>query len=91
MTLKVIIEDQTYTLPVEDDFLLKAASFFDKMDTDMDRGWQMAREWVESPDSQQKLVIVADKLLTAIENDEKKYRHDDGGLHTVTGTISFKN
>ncbi len=71
MTLKVIIEEQTFTLPVEDSFLEKAASFFDKMDADMDKGWQMAREWVEKPDSQQKLTIVADKLLTAIENDEK--------------------
>ena len=71
MTLKVIIEDESYTLPVEDEFLIKAASLFDKMDADMDKGWQMAREWVEKPNSQQKLTIVADKLLTAIENDEK--------------------
>lgn len=71
MTLKVIIEDESYTLPVEDEFINKAASFFDKMDADMDKGWQMAREWVENPDAQQKLTIVADKLLTAIENDEK--------------------
>lgn len=71
MTLKVIIEEQSYTLPVADDFLQKAASFFDKMDSDMGKGWQMGREWVEAPDSQQKLTIVADKLLTAIENDEK--------------------
>ena len=71
MTLKVIIEDQSYTLPVADDFVQQAASFFEKMDADMDKGWQMAREWIETPDSQQKLTIVADKLLTAIENDEK--------------------
>ena len=71
MTLKVIIEDETYTLPVAEDFVQKAASFFDKMDSDMENGWQMAREWVERPDSQQRLTIVADKLLTAIENDEK--------------------
>lgn len=72
MILKVIVEEQTFTLPVEAAFLDEAASFFNKMDADMDRGWQMGREWVERPDPQQKLIIVADKLLTAIENDDSK-------------------
>ncbi|MCB1757920.1 MAG: hypothetical protein KDJ38_20545, partial [Gammaproteobacteria bacterium] len=35
---------------------------------DMQRGWQMSRTWVESPDTSQRCQIVADKLLTAIEN-----------------------
>ena len=71
MKLKVIIEDQSFSLPVAPEFLQKAASFFDNMDKDMDKGWQMGRDWIEKPSSQQKLAIVADKLLTAIENDEK--------------------
>lgn len=71
MILKVIIEEQSFSLPIDPDFLQKAASFFDNMDRDMDKGWQMGRDWIEKPDPQQKLTIVADKLLTAIENDEK--------------------
>ena len=72
MKLKVIIEEQTLTLPIDTDFVEKAAGFFDNMDNDMSKGWQMGREWVEKPDPQQKLTIVADKLLTALENDDKR-------------------
>ena len=71
MKLKVIIEEQSFSLPVDPDFLQQATEFFDKMDKDMDQGWQMGRDWVEKPSPEQKLTIVADKLLTAIENDEK--------------------
>ena len=72
MILKVIIEEQSFNLSLEESFLSRASGFFDKMDADMDRGWQMGRDWVEHPDAMQKLSIVADKLLTAIENDEKQ-------------------
>lgn len=72
MMLKVVIEDQTFKLGVEQDFLDQAEDFFLKMDADMDKGWQMGRDWIEKPSAQQKLVIVADKLLTAIENDDSR-------------------
>ena len=71
MKLKVIIEEQNFSLGIDPEFLQKAAGFFDKMDSDMDKGWQMGREWVERPTPEQKLIIVADKLLTALENNEK--------------------
>lgn len=72
MLLKVVIEEQTFSLPVEDSLVQQAKSFFNKMDEDMDKGWQMGREWVEKPSHQQRLTIAADKLLTALENDDKK-------------------
>jgi hypothetical protein len=72
MLLKVVIEEQTFSLPIEDSLVQQAESFFNKMDEDMDKGWQMGREWVEKPSHQQRLTIAADKLLTALENDDKK-------------------
>ncbi|MGD2117756.1 MAG: hypothetical protein PVG66_05310 [Chromatiales bacterium] len=72
MILKVVVEDQSFNLNLEESFLERASGFFDKMDADMDNGWQMGRDWIERPDAMQKLTIVADKLLTAIENDEKQ-------------------
>ena len=71
MKLKVIIEEQNFSLGIDPEFLQKAADFFNRMDSDMDKGWQMGREWVERPTPEQKLIIVADKLLTALENNEK--------------------
>ena len=69
MELKVIIEEELYTLNVPDQLIEEAAGFFDKMDTDMDAGIQMSRTWVEKPDKTQRLQAVANKLLTAIETE----------------------
>jgi hypothetical protein len=38
----------------------------------MDAGWQVNREWVESPDRLLRAQIAANKLLTALENEDHK-------------------
>jgi hypothetical protein len=43
-----------------------------KLDRDMDKGWQMSRDWVDNPDVEQRCQIVGDKMLTAMHNDNKK-------------------
>jgi hypothetical protein len=45
--------------------VVEAEAFFAKMDADMDNGWQMSRQWVESPDRFQRCQIAADKLMAA--------------------------
>ena len=72
MILKVTLADQLLELNVPDEFLAQAADFFDKMDADMDRGWQVNREWVEQPDQMLRAQIAANKLLTALENEDHK-------------------
>jgi hypothetical protein len=72
MLLKAIIDDQIYELNVPDALVSQAQPFFEKLDTDMDGGWQMSREWVEKPDRLQRCQIVADKLLTALESENQK-------------------
>lgn len=72
MILKVIIDDQLYELNVPEAFIQGAAEFFDEMDRDMDKGWQMSREWVDEPDRLDRCRIVADKLLTALEKENNK-------------------
>jgi len=42
--------------------------FFDKMDRDMDNGWQMGRQYVAAPDTIMRGQIVASRLLIAIES-----------------------
>lgn len=68
MRFKVIIAEQVYAVEVPDDVLREAAEFHAKLDRDMDRGWQMSREFVQRPDPLQRCQIVADKLLTSILN-----------------------
>jgi hypothetical protein len=66
MKLRVTINDNSRDLEVPDETVSGASDLFDKMDRDMDGGWQMGPEWIESPDRIQRCQIAADKLLAAI-------------------------
>jgi hypothetical protein len=72
MKLNIVIDGRVNAFEVPDDLLVEAKDFFDKLDSDMDRGWQMSRDWVENPDMEQRCQIAADKILTAIETDNEK-------------------
>ena len=72
MTLKVKIDDQLLELNVPEAFIAQAQDFFAQMDTDMDQGWQVDREWIEQPDQMLRAQIAANKLLTALENQDHK-------------------
>lgn len=72
MKLNIIVDGRMNAFEVPDNLLLEAKDFFDKLDADMDKGWQMSRDWVESPDAEQRCQIAADKILTAIETENEK-------------------
>ena len=74
MELKVIIEDQLYTLNVPEEIIEGATDAFERMDREMDNGWQMGRDWVEQPGREDRVRIVGDKLLSALERGD----HDLG-------------
>ncbi len=71
MRLDVIVEDQVFPVEVPEDLLAEAEAFFQRMDADMDRGWQVGREWVERPDTVVRCQIAADRLLTALHTDNE--------------------
>ncbi len=66
MRFKVVIGEQVYAVEVPEALLREAAEFHARLDRDMDRGWQMSRQFVERPDAMQRCQIVAEKLLTSI-------------------------
>ena len=72
MELKVVIEDKVYPVSVPDAIVAEGEEFFSKLDRDMDRGWQMSRDWVDNPDQEQRCQIVGDKMLTALHNDNRQ-------------------
>jgi hypothetical protein len=72
MILKLVIQEQVYPVTVPDDFVTEAEDFFTKLDSDMGKGWQMSRDWVDNPDPVQRCQIIGDKLLTAMHNDNKQ-------------------
>ena len=72
MKLNIIVDGRANAFEVPDNLLTDAVDFFEKLDADMDRGWQMSRDWVDSPDPEQRCQIAADKILTAIETENEK-------------------
>jgi hypothetical protein len=71
MRFKVIVGEQAYAVEVPEDLLREAGDFHARLDRDMDRGWQMSRDFVAQPDPLQRCQIVADKLLTSIMQDNQ--------------------
>lgn len=72
MILKVVIDEQVYPITVPDEIIRDGEEFFRKIDGDMDKGWQMSRDWVQEPNQLQRCQIVGDKMLTAMHNNNEK-------------------
>lgn len=72
MILEVYVENNMLKVEVPDEVLGEAGEFFAMMDRDMDRGWKMGPEYVENPDPTQRAQIAADRMLTAIETDNRR-------------------
>ena len=66
MRFKVVVADQVYAVEVPEALLREAGEFHARLDRDMDRGWQMSREFVERPDRLQRCQIFADRLLSSL-------------------------
>ena len=66
MKLDVIIEDKTHRIDVPQEMLDDGEEFFEKMDRDMDHGWQMGPEFIENPSVENRCRIAANKLLTSV-------------------------
>ena len=71
MLLNVLVRGTSVSVDVPDMMLTEAQELFKKMDKDMDKGWQMSQNWVDSLNSEQRCQVVGDKILTAIENENK--------------------
>ncbi|GMR09178.1 MAG: hypothetical protein BMS9Abin26_2194 [Gammaproteobacteria bacterium] len=72
MKLSVQVEDKAYNIAIPDDMLTEDGhAFFKKMDQDLDKGWQMSMDYVESPNVMQRCQIVADKLYTAMMSENE--------------------
>ncbi len=69
MLLNAVVDDQNYPVEVPEALLAEASEFFERMDSDMDGGCLMGRDWIENPDATQRCQVVADRLLTALENE----------------------
>ncbi|MGD8912172.1 MAG: hypothetical protein PVJ68_05425 [Candidatus Thiodiazotropha sp.] len=79
MQLNLIIDDWSMDLEIPEGYLESMQESFDKMDKDMDRGWQIGQSWVKNPNPTQRCQLVAGKLLTALETDNEQLALMMGG------------
>lgn len=72
MILEVYVENSMMQVEVPQDMVDGAGELFAMMDMDMDKGWKMGPEYVENPNPTQRAQIAADRMLTAIESQNKR-------------------
>lgn len=70
--LIVNFDDKSYELDVPEALVKDAENFYQQMDSDMDKGWQISRQWVDTPDTYERCQIVADKILNAFHNENEE-------------------
>ena len=71
MILSIRIAEQDFQVEVPEEIVHGAGEFFQSLDRDMDKGWQMSRSWVDNPNIEQRCQIVADRILSAFEHENK--------------------
>ena len=69
--LNLIIDDWSMDLEIPDGYLEAMQDAFDRMDKDMNQGWQLGQKWVPNPDRKQRCQLVAGNLLAALESDNE--------------------
>jgi hypothetical protein len=70
--LNIILGENEYPLKIKEKIVTEGQPFFNQMDSDMDKGWQMSKSWVEKPSHYQKCQIAADRLFTSIHLNKKE-------------------
>ena len=84
MILTINIDDKAQQIEVSEELLKEGEDFFQKMDADMDKGWQMGHVWIEKPSMLQRCQIAADKMMSAIHNENER-------LFMLMGAYILKN
>jgi hypothetical protein len=79
MQLNLIIDDWSMNLEIPEGYLETMQDSFERMDRDMDKGWQLGQRWVRNPDQKQRCQLVAGKLLTALETNNESLALMMGG------------
>jgi len=69
MNFNITIDQEPYTLEVSEGVMQEAQPFIADMDAELDRGVQLGRHWLDSPSDEQRCQIAANKIVTAIHQE----------------------
>jgi len=69
MNFNITIDEESYTLEVKEELMQELSDTHKEMDAEYDRGLQLGRYWVESPTLEQRCQLTADKIVSAIHQE----------------------
>jgi len=69
MNFNITIDEESYTLEVKDDLMQELKNVHSDMDAEYDAGIQLGRYWVETPDLEQRCQLTANKVVSAIHQE----------------------
>jgi len=72
MIFTLYIDENAIPVNVPDELVQGADEVFKKIDADMDKGWQMGRQWVDNPELEQRCQIAVEKMVTAYDTNNQK-------------------
>ena len=75
MILDVYIENKLHKIEIPEDVFTSGADFFAMMDADMDKGWKMGPDFIETPDSKMRAQIAASRIPSALEKENNNLLH----------------
>ena len=70
-TLKILIDEQERKFELSREMIDEAQEILAKMDRDMDKGWQLARQFIDNPSVIQRCQIASNRLLTGLHTGNK--------------------
>jgi len=69
MNFNITIDEESYTLEVNEGLMQELKSVHDEMDAEYDRGLQLGRYWIEAPNLEQRCQLTANKVVSAIHQE----------------------
>ena len=81
MQVDIIVDDQRMQVTLDSRHLEQAAPLLEKMDRDMDQGWQFGPRFLGNPDKLERCQIAANRILTAL------HQENDATVHLMCAYI----
>ena len=72
--ITIVVDEKSVPVEVQEQLVTEAQDMFNKMDADMDKGWQMGRFWVEKPTPFEKSQIVSNKILLTAKANKASFK-----------------
>lgn len=70
MQFNITIDQEPFALDIPEGLFDEAKAFISDMDTDLNKGVQLGRHWIDEPSDEQRCQIAANKIVTALHQED---------------------